>query len=107
MAKTVVWVGSYGPDRSHDTLNSAVFERKKDAEDFVRGKKYWRISRLEHKGPYTQANRTDDIGGVDVDRMVEQERQKIQYETGRRATEKEALARWRQLMRSRPGGWGP
>jgi hypothetical protein len=103
----VLWIASHGPDRSHDTLNSATFEQKKFAEAFVKGQAYWRISRMEYREKYSPGVRTDEVGGVDVEHEVERVRQQIQYETGRRATASQALARWRGLVERRQGGYAP
>jgi hypothetical protein len=97
----VLWVAGHGPDRAHDTLNSATFEQKKFADAFVEGQSYWRISRMEYHNKCSPGIRTDEIGGVDVDREVERVRQQMQYETGLRATEAQALARWRGLVARR------
>lgn len=105
-AMKAIWIASYGPDRSHDTLYSEVFGRQKDARAFVKDRKYWRVSRMEYTSSYSPGERTDEIGGVDVDREIEKVRIDAQYRTGRRVSEKEALALWRKRMRERHGPGG-
>lgn len=104
--KKVLWIASHGPDRSHDTLNSATFERREDAMKFVAEKPYWRISRMEYREAFSPGIRTDEIGGVDVVREVEKVRQQAEYETGRRVSTKKALTLWRQRMHERHGPGG-
>jgi len=79
--KIVKWVAGYGPDRSHDCLNSKAFGRKCDAVAFLAGAIYWRLSRLEYSTAYGLPDRDDTIGGRDVDRAAEIDRQRQQYES--------------------------
>ena len=102
--KKAIWIAGYGPDRSHDTLYSETFEREKDAKAFVAGQGCWRISRMEYTQPYSPGERTDEIGGVDVDKEIERIRRVEQCRTGRRVSTKQALALWQKSMRSGPGG---
>ena len=95
--RIVKWVAGYGPDRSHDTLYSETFERAKDAKTFVAERDYWRISRMEYTQPYSPGERTDEIGGVDVEREVECIRQQMQSCTGVRASTDDARRVWRAL----------
>lgn len=104
--KKVIWVASYGPDRSHDTLHSKTFDRKKDAESYIKGRDYWRLSRLEYTSAYGRPKRVDQIGGVDVAAEVERVRQQEQYKTGRRVTQQQALSRWRTNVRRHHGPGG-
>lgn len=101
--KKVIWIAGYGPNRSHDTLYSETFEREKDAKAFVAGQGCWRISRMEYTQPYSPGERTDEIGGVDVDKEIERIRRVEQCRTGRRVSTKQALALWQKSMRSGPG----
>ena len=90
----VTWIASYGPNRSHDSLNSAVFERRRDALSFVEGRDYWRITRLEAAGPYAPGKRSDETGGSDVAAAIERQRQEMQYRLARRVSTEEARKEW-------------
>ena len=90
----VLWIAGYGPNRSHDTLNSQRFLTKRDAMAFITGHDYWRISRMEYTTPYSPGERTDEIGGADVDREIERTRQQAQYHMNRHVSTKEARSLW-------------
>ena len=104
--KKVIWIAGHGPDRSHDSLHSDVFDTRSDALKFVAGRQYWRISRMEYAAPWSAGKRTDEIGGKDVEREIEKVRQDEQYRTMRRVSDAEALRLWRQRMRERHGPGG-
>ena len=100
----IVWVAGHGPDRSHDSLHSKIFDKQGDAKKHVAGKNYWRIARLEYtKSHEGWTNRTDEIGGKDVDAAIERTRQEEQYRTGRRVSEAKALVLWRSRVAGRRG----
>lgn len=100
----IVWVAGHGPDRSHDSLHSKIFDKRCCAKEHVAGKRFWRITRLEYAKAYENwTKRTDEIGGEDVDAAIERTRQEEQYRTGRRVSEAKALALWRSRVAARRG----
>ena len=107
MAKKIMWAGSYGPDRSHDTLDTNVFDRKKDALTFAKRGTHWRVTRLEWADEWSKPKREDvEIGGPDIDKQIESVRMAEQARTMKRVSTGRALTLWRQQMRARHGSGG-
>lgn len=75
---------THGPDRSHDNLESARFDRLKDAKEAVTSlgpRRYWNIVRISGGKDFTQQDvKVIATGGPDVERKKERERFKREYE---------------------------